>query len=171
MSKLRHHIPRVVHATSARQGHWDSLGSSPALCATWYSPPHSHPELSRNLLHPVHGSAGPRPTWLWPASGMSVKPLCTFHHPEVGALDARIGGPAAVGGRYRRLPMPVGGSRGNGGGRLQVGEGNPRSFPTQLFSRRTAAGSLHGDPSQGNGNTAGAQDCHCNLLWPASPQV
>ena len=52
------------HATSARQGLCDSLGSSPAVCATRYFLPYAHAELSRNLLHPVHRSVGPSSAWL-----------------------------------------------------------------------------------------------------------
>ena len=51
------------HATSVGQGLWVSLGIGTALCATRQYPPHSHPELSRNRLHPVRRSVGPSPTW------------------------------------------------------------------------------------------------------------
>ena len=55
------------HATSLRQGIRVSLGISSVPWATEYSLPHSHPTVSKSLLHPVHGSGGPIPhdcVWL-----------------------------------------------------------------------------------------------------------
>ena len=61
-----------------------SLGISRALFATPELPPHSHSEVTRNLLHPGHGSVGPAPCLDWQdVSGKSVHcsvMLCAAGH-------------------------------------------------------------------------------------------